>query len=112
MTLGHVLVDAVLDDDRLGRTELRVFRVCWGLLNFEDFTAIKLDLLRLQLPLDRSQLSRALQNLCDFGYLEAGPRDDKGVGTYRLPRRAPEGLRQMQPFVKVAKIRRQLRDTL
>lgn len=112
MTLGHVLLDAVIDDDRLGRTELRVFRVCWSTLDFEEYSPVKLDFLSLQLRLDRSQVSRALQNLVDFGYLVAGPRDEKGVGTYRLPRAVPEGLRQMQPFVKSPRIRRQVRDAL
>lgn len=112
MTLGHVLLDAVVDDDRLGRTELRVFRVCWGLLNFEDFTPIKSDFLAATLRLDRSQVSRTLQNLCDFGYLEVGPRDAKGVGTYRLPRRVISGVRQMHTSAKVPKMRRQIRDTL
>lgn len=112
MTLGHVLVDAVLDDDRLGRTELRVFRVCWGELNFEEYLAIKSDFLAVKLCLDRSQVSRALQNLCDFGYLEVGPRDAKGVGAYRLPRRVISGVRQMHTSAKVPRIRRQIRDTL
>lgn len=112
MTLGHVLVDAALDDDRLGRTELRVFRACWCSLNFEEFLAIKSDALGLRLSLDRSQVSRALQNLVDLGYLEPGPRDEKGIGTYRLPRRVDSGVRQMHTSAKFPKPRRQLRDAL
>lgn len=112
MTLGHPLVDAALDDDRLGRSELRVFRVCWGLLNFEEFRSVKSDFLGLRLSLDRSQVSRALQNLCDLAYLEVGPRDEKGVGTYRLPRRVDSGVCQIHTSARVPKSRRQLRDTL
>lgn len=112
MTLGHVLLDAVIDDDRLGRTELRVFRACWGMLDFEAYVAIKSDALALKLCLDRSWVSRALQKLADFGYLDAGPRDDKGVGTYRLPRRVDSGVRQAHTSVKVARVRRQVRDSL
>jgi predicted transcriptional regulator len=86
--------------------------VCWSTLDFEMFHPIKSDALGLQLCLDRSQVSRALQNLVDFGYLDAGPRDDKGVGTYRLPRRVDSGVRQMHTSAKVARIRRQVRDSL
>ena len=112
MTLGHVLLDAVIDDDRLGRSELRVFRACWGALNFEDFLPIKSDGLGVQLCLARSQVSRALQNLADCGYLEPGPRDEQGGGTYRLPRRVGSGVRQIHTSAKAPRIRRQIRDAL
>lgn len=112
MTLGHALLDAVVDDDALGRSELRVFRLLWGVLNFEDFKAVKADFPALQLRLDRSQVSRSLQNLVDFGYLECGPRDEKGVGTYRLPRAVPSGVRQIHTSEKAPRMRRQVRTSL
>lgn len=112
MTLGHVLVDAAIEDLRLTQSDLNAFRVLWTQLDFETFRPKKTEVLAAELGIHRSNASRSLSNLVALGYIEEGPRDEKGVGTFRLPRAAPSGVRHTHTFVVARKTRRQLRDTL
>lgn len=111
-TLGHPLVDAVIDDDRLGVLELRLFRRLWGELDFQEYSEKKGDVMAVELRCDRSNVSRALRNLVHFGYIEEGPPSAKGIGTFRLPRAVPSGVRHLPTSAGAPRIRRQVRDSL
>jgi hypothetical protein len=93
VTLGHPLVDAAVADLRLTQVELNAFRVLWGQLDFEVFREKKSDVLALEVGVNRSNASRALGRLVQYGYLEEGPRTARGVGTYRLSRGVVAGVR-------------------
>lgn len=112
MTLGHPLVDAALADLRLTPVDLNVFRVLWGQLDFERFVEKKSDVLALEVACNPSYAAASLRKLVEFGYIEAGDRAEKGVGTYRLPRALPLVVTTFTRSVAPRRTRRQVRDSL
>jgi hypothetical protein len=112
MTLGHPLVDAAVADLRLTAVELRVFRVMWCQLDFEHFRAKKADVLALEVGSDRSYAAAALRKLVDLAYLELGPRDERGIASYRLPRVVPGMVVRTTTSAEPTRTRRQIRNAL
>lgn len=111
-TLGHPLVDAAIDDQRLGAIDLRAFRVLWAQLDFQEFREKKSEVLGAEIGADRSNSSRALRNLVAFGYLEEGPPSAKGIGMYRLARGVPSGGQNIPTSAPAPRVRRQIRSSL
>ncbi|MHB1297284.1 MAG: hypothetical protein ACYC0B_02045 [Gemmatimonadaceae bacterium] len=112
MTLGHPLVDAAIDDMRLTPTHLKSFRVMWRELDFREYREKKSEVLAAQIGCDRANASRALQKLVEYGYLDEGPRSDKGVGTYRLGTGTPAAVHNQHRSVNASHSRRRVRFSL
>lgn len=112
MTLGHPLVDAALDDLRLSRVELNVFRFLWGRLDFEHWRRMKADVVAIEVGTERSYAGAAIRKLVELGYIAAGDRDEKGVVSYRLPRTVPTLGASSPTSDSPTRIRRQVRSAL
>lgn len=81
--IPHSLRDAI-EDPAVQGTPLDLFTRCFLWLEPHGHRPLVVGVIARQLRLEERTVSRALQLLCETGYLERGPDTVHGVRTYRL----------------------------